>query len=609
MRLAGTVHQPKPKDLRVPGRNVPTAITFAEPADGGTVTLDAVREALERLRVQPSTEEERAREALVGMVEGDGRNTALARVAGHLAVQHRDDREAYDAALTEANALCAEPVGAGELASIADSIWGREHAKPEAAVKTGKRSQATLLVELVQEQYELWRDASTEAPVAVRRGSAIGRPFRGNADVLRAELSAAFYDRYGKVPGGTALSDALKALEGLALRAPTASFAIRVAMSPDGAVYVDLAQAQERFVRVDGDGWRIVDESPVRFLRTNLTAPQVTPERGGSLDELRSFFPVSDETWPLLLGWLVATFLPDIPHPVAYLAGERGTGKSSTGEHSVALVDPVRVERRTAPSTEKDWAALVGAAWVTYMDNLSGIKTWFSDALCCAVTGGGTPYRRLYTDDDLHVIKIKRPVVISGIDLGAIRDDLADRTLTIPHDVIPSEQRRTEKELAAAWQEARARNLGVLLDEVSAVLRELPNVELATLPRMADFAQVLAALDQIHGTHSVQTYTDQADELDQRVLESEPVATAVMDLMAARPTPWKGTATELLERLNERSNVNTKDRWWPNDGTRLAQRLTRVTPLLRKVGIDVSRGKTNGHRILVIRNLKPESAA
>jgi hypothetical protein len=197
--------------------------------------------------------------------------------------------------------------------------------------------------------------------------------------------------------------------------------------------------------------------------------------------------------------------------------------------------------------------------------------------------------------------------MISGIDLGAIRDDLADRTLTVPHDVIPPEHRRSEKELRAAWDEARARNLGVLLDQVSAVLRTLPQVELPELPRMADFAQVLGALDLLHGTHSVQTYLDQADELDQRVLESEPVATAVMELMEDRETPWEGTATTLLDELGYQPHVNTKHRWWPNDGTRLAQRLTRVTPLLRKAGIDVSRRKSNGQRILVIRNVGSNS--
>jgi hypothetical protein len=603
MRLAGTVHQPKAKDGADPLRKVPTAITFVEPPGEGAASLEQLLDVLNGLCAPPSGGEEDARRCLVGMSDGDGRNAAMAKLAGHVAVRCRNDRAAYDRALDDANALCSEPLSARELRSVADSIWAREHAKP-ATTGTKRPPPSTLLVRLVLDEFELWRDIETEAPVAVRKGSAIGRPFRGHAEALRADLAAAFFDRYRTVPSGTALTDAMKTLEGLAMRAPAVRFAIRIGEAEPGVLYLDLAQPQERFVRIDRDGWEVVDTSPIRFVRTNLTAPQETPVPGGSMAELRSCFPVADDTFPLLLGWLVAAHLPNLPHPVAYLAGERGTGKSSTGEHSTNLVDPVRVERRSAPSTEKDWAALVGAAWVTYMDNLSGIKMWFSDALCCAVTGGGAPYRRLYTDDELHVIKIKRPVMISGIDLGAIRDDLADRTLAIPHDVIPNEMRRSEKELRAEWDEALARNLGALLDQVSAVLRELPNVTLEQLPRMADFAQILGALDNLHDTHSVQTYLDQADELDQRVLESEPVATAVMELMDDRKTPWKGTATELLKHLGYLPNVNTKHRWWPTDGTRLGQRLTRVTPLLRKTGIDVTRGKSNGHRILVIRNIK-----
>jgi hypothetical protein len=522
----------------------------------------------------------------------------MTKFAGHVAVRCRDDRAAYDSALTEANAKCREPLSDKELERIAGSIWTREQKKQPAA--GGKPSQGTLLVRLALDRYTLFRNTDDDSPVAVRQGSAIGRSFRGNADALRAELAAAFFDRYGKAPSSSALADAMNTLEGLALRAPTDTFALRVGQHDDDTIYVDLGQEPERFVRISPSGWAVVDTSPVRFVRTNLTAAQVTPAAGGSLDELRAFFHLNNDTWTLNLGWLVAAYFPDLPHPVAYHAGERGTGKSSAAGQCVDLVDPVRVERRTPPRDQKDWAALVRAAWITCLDNLSGIPHWLSDALCCVVTGGGTPFRRLYTDDDLHVVNIKRPVVITGIDLGAIRDDLADRMLHIQHEVIPRDKRRSEKELKAAWDEALPRNLGALLDLVVKVLDALPEVDVDELPRMADFAEVLAALDEVLGTDAVLFYGRQADDLDTRALEADQIATAIQEMMQARSVAghWEGTATELLKRLKSVVDPPDRDQHWPKDATRLAQRLTRVAPLLRKAGIEVTFWRKKQQRII-----------
>ena len=54
-------------------------------------------------------------------------------------------------------------------------------------------------------------------------------------------------------------------------------------------------------------------------------------------------------------------------------------------------------------------------------------------------------------------------------------------------DVRP-EMRRDEAQFWREFEQARPRILGSLLDAASAGLRNLPNVRLDQLPRMADFA-------------------------------------------------------------------------------------------------------------------------
>lgn len=61
-------------------------------------------------------------------------------------------------------------------------------------------------------------------------------------------------------------------------------------------------------------------------------------------------------------------------------------------------------------------------------------------------------------------------------------------------------ERRYDADLAEAWEDAHPRILGALLDLAAQVLKVLPHVVLPDPPRIADFARILAAVDQITGT-------------------------------------------------------------------------------------------------------------
>lgn len=46
--------------------------------------------------------------------------------------------------------------------------------------------------------------------------------------------------------------------------------------------------------------------------------------------------------------------------------------------------------------------------------------------MCRAVTGDGLVKRTLYSDTDVTVLNYRRVLVVNGIDVGAVRCDLAD---------------------------------------------------------------------------------------------------------------------------------------------------------------------------------------
>src|SRR5580704_9895879 len=169
--------------------------------------------------------------------------------------------------------------------------------------------------------------------------------FRGNRDSLRAVLSRDYRHAERRTPSASALADALVALEGEAVDIRAEIVALRLVKHSD-TIVLDLGDASGAVVVIAEDGWRIVDISPVTFRRTALTGALPVPERGGDLIELRQFLNVTEESWVMVLGWLVAALLPDIPHPALMLGGEQGTGKSTAARMLAGLVDSSPVPLR-----------------------------------------------------------------------------------------------------------------------------------------------------------------------------------------------------------------------------------------------------------------------
>ena len=291
-------------------------------------------------------------------------------------------------------------------------------AASDTEVQEEKVSRAEQLVRLA---LELYRIGQTDAgkPFAVPEdGPNVAMMFRGNGDALRATLAREYRRRHGKTPNASALSDALTALQGEALEAAQKPVNLRLA-EHDGGVVVDLGRVDGKVVVVSARGWELADQSRVLFRRTALTGEMPLPERGGSLADLRDLLNVSDETWPLVVGWLVAALLPGIPHPILLLGGEQGTGKSTMARMLVNLLDPSPAPLRSEPRDLDAWAVTAAGSWIVGIDNVSGISGWLSDVLCRAVTGDGVVKRKLYSDADLAVLAFRRVVILTSIDAGA----------------------------------------------------------------------------------------------------------------------------------------------------------------------------------------------
>jgi len=449
-----------------------------------------------------------------------------------------------------------------------------------------KKSAADRVVELALERYEF---GSTEEGDAFALDANVGhvvRTLKGGKVSLRAELAALYRTKHGKVPSAQALADALMVLEGEAQSTDATQVHLRVGAHTDGSVWLDLGDQEERAVRLSPQGWRIETfDVPVRFRRTKLTGALPCPVTGGTLDELWELLNVTEADRPLVLAWLIAALIaPSIPHPVLALFGEQGTGKSSACRLLVSLVDPSPVPLRKPPKDPDGWVTAASGSWVVGLDNLSDVKEWFSDSLCRAVTGDGDVRRALYTDGGLAVFSFRRCVLVNGIDLGALRGDLADRTIVVNLDRLAENQRRTETELNERFQAAWPRIVGALLSEACRVLAALSTVRLSTSPRMADFARILSAVDRLLGTRGLDRYEAQSRTLAADTLEGEPFIVVLRDMLTE---PFEGSAADLLRAVTPTVDSWRKPQGWPKDARTVTGMLKRHAPALRKAGYQV----------------------
>jgi len=470
-------------------------------------------------------------------------------------------------------------------------------------VEPEKVSMAERLVRLALEHYQIGRTESDEPFAVELDGPNIALMFKGSRDALRSKLTRDYRRATNRTPNASALTDAMTALQGEALDAEAEPVALRLA-EHDGGIVIDLGDAEGRAVVVGPGSWEVVDRSPVLFRRTALTGALPVPERGGDISELRRLLNATDESWPLVLGWSVAALIPSIPHPILMLGGEQGTGKTTLAWMLVCVIDASPAPLRSQPREPEAWAMAAAGSWAVCIDNVSVIPGWWSDALCKAVTGDGWVRRKLYSDSELSVLEYRRVIVLTSIDVGAMRGDLGDRLLLVDLERIDDSNRLTEAELKARYRDAKPRIFGALLDVLAGVLAKLPALEVPALPRMADFARVLAALDSlgvVDGS-ALKTYLNQRGRIAGEVVDADAVAVAIARMVESCGL-WSGTAGELLTTLGPPQPV-PKD--WPGSPRAMAGRLRRIAPALRAVGIelDYDRAQTRDRsRIYTIRQV------
>ena len=474
------------------------------------------------------------------------------------------------------------------------------------------KSQATLLIELGS-RYRLFHDPDhTGYAIVPRNGAREVWPIRSQG--FRRILAGEFFSLTSKGFNRNAAADALDTLEAKAVHTgEQQAVHLRVART-DGALYLDLCDAAWRVIEVKPDGWRILDQSPVHFIRKQGMLPLPNPCGQGDIARLLDLINLDESVghFELVVGWMLGAMRGRGPYPILVLQGEQGTGKSTGSRIIRRFIDPSTVPLRAPPKEPRDLIVSAINNHLVCLDNLSGINAENSDCLCRFATGGGLDMRKLYTDTESVTIDIQRPVLVNGIDDIAHRPDLAERAVILHLPVLDAPTRVTESKL---WEEVKKHSPAImagLLDALVAALANEASTDLVQKPRMADFATwVTAAESALPWSRDsfMSAYKSMMAHAIEEGLEASPVGSVLVEyLRGLSPiTAWSPTPTHLLQTLTTAAGDRSKSYAWPRTPRGMGKALNRIAPNLRAIGITWTK-KDNDDRSYRFTVQSPEKA-
>jgi hypothetical protein len=368
------------------------------------------------------------------------------------------------------------------------------------------------------------------------------------------------------------------------------------------ALYYDLANDKGEVVEITADGWSVISDSPVKFVRRQNCTEQIRPTHDGAdINLLRPFINIADEgEWKLFVGVLLSWFEHrDFGGYFGLLLnGTQDAAKSTTARMLKRIVDPSPEAAETPDLPEKtdDLWLMASQMWLLSFDNLSDVTKKQADHLCRISTGGGSIRRTLYANGEITTHNARRPIVMNGISELATRGDLANRCVQVSLPSLRNEDRKTEKVLWSEFYRVLPRILGGFFDALVCSLKNRAALNVRDLPRMGDGALLVTAAESALGWEPgtfVKLYNEYRQEEESGSLDSDPFGFAVSNHIKnkLKKIPTDDDAPKIVvttaEQLQESLRTEPGSNYFPQTGRTTGDALRRLVPALKASGLVV----------------------
>jgi DNA polymerase I-like protein with 3'-5' exonuclease and polymerase domains len=502
----------------------------------------------------------------------------------------------------------------GQIRAIA---LERQHQERQLAT-----DKATQLFEAAVTRYTLFNDKEGKLYAQFEINGHCER-YPISSEAFKADLNLLALKTSGSIPNSEVIRTVIAQLKGHArFHGKCIRLNNRVA-EYDEVFWYDLTNEDWSVIRTAPDRWELVYHPDPIFRRFQHQAPQASPDREGSLDCFFDLIRIPDPHQELLLKvFMVYCLIPDVPMPILYVYGEKGSGKSTITKLIRIAIDPSSLESLGEPRDLETVRHQLHNHWLPLFDNINFMPHWFVRACCTASTGEGDDIRKKYTDDDSFIIKFQRPIIINAINrLATGYTDFQDRLLIIKLPRLDKASRREEREIRRQFNAMRPQLIGGLVNALSKAMALKPAIAVSELGRMADFTVWGCAIAQALGYSQedfLRAYAENQNLVNHEVLEGHPVASCLLALIERQEAgQWQGPATELFEELEDLAvelKIDKKQRVWPKAPNSLIRRLNELKSNLQDVGIvfdEIRTGEgTNRVKSIIIRqasSIAPDS--
>ncbi len=203
-----------------------------------------------------------------------------------------------------------------------------------------------------------------------------------------------------------------------------------------------------------------------------------------------------------LLVWMFMLAFPDLmpTKPLLLIEGTQGAGKTAAIQFiQLALTGkdkPMSIKK----NHEDDFGVLLLRSPIAMFDNTDSFIDWLPDAVCNYTTGGVMTKRKLYSDDEEHLIKPHAFIAVASKNPASFRrEDVADRSLILRLERRP--KFRSFKKLITEISELRAKLLGEYIWYVNRMIQEIRAGALEEFEdensRMADFSMIARLVGRV----------------------------------------------------------------------------------------------------------------
>jgi len=364
------------------------------------------------------------------------------------------------------------------------------------------------------------------------------------------------------------------------------------------SIYYDLCSPDWKIVKITNESIQMIPygvNTPI-FARSKNQSQQVEPNLNPSDDALDKFCNLLRIESPLFKIQLVTMFVESIPIPTITMIGQQGSIKSTQSALIKKIIDPTgsNIEEQLShlPKNTEDLNLVLATNYYVAFDNISYINSEQSDIFCKTITGASYSRRKLYTDNELVILKIRRKFGLNGITLNIANGDLQERSIIYYTGKIPKDQRKTEAKVLQEFRDIQAQVLGKIFLSLQKALRIIENVEseLRELPRMADFAiwgeAISQSLDNPKGKF-IEWYNKEIESGIDILSEATPLIPFLQEVMQDK-TEWIEQAQIFYRQLMGYAEQNQYDsKILPKAPNKLRDYVRRNQPLLEQVGLEV----------------------